>query len=45
MQKEFKEMKKLDASGCAKHEMYNKVAEKYGCSKGQFEKLYASHCG
>ena len=39
------EMKKLDASGCAKHEMYNKVAEKYGCSKGQFEKLYASNCG
>ena len=27
------------------HEMYNKVAEKYGCSKGQFEKLYASNCG
>jgi hypothetical protein len=40
-----KEMKKLDASGCAKHEMYTKVAEKYGCSKGQFEKLYASNCG
>ncbi len=39
------EMKKLNASGCAKHEMYNKVAEKYGCSKGQFEKLYASNCG
>lgn len=39
------EMKKLDASGCAKHEMYNKVAEKYGCSKANFEKLYASHCG
>ena len=40
-----KEMMKLNASGCAKHEMYNKVAEKYGCSKGKFEKLYASHCG
>ena len=40
-----KEMMKLNASGCAKHEMYNKVAEKYGCTKGQFEKLYASHCG
>ena len=39
------EMKKLKASGCAKHEMYNKVSEKYGCSKGKFEKLYASHCG
>tara|TARA_B100001248_G_scaffold126849_1_gene95076 strand:+ start:3942 stop:4898 length:957 start_codon:yes stop_codon:yes gene_type:complete len=39
------EMKKLKASGCAKHEMYDKVAEKYGCSKGQFEKLYASNCG
>ena len=39
------EMKKLKASGCAKHEMYTKVAEKYGCSKGQFEKLYASNCG
>ena len=39
------EMVKLNASGCAKHEMYNKVAEKYGCSKSQFEKLYASSCG
>ena len=39
------EMKKLKASGCAKHEMYNKVSEKYGCSKGKFEKLYAGHCG
>ena len=39
-----KEMMKLNASGCAKHEMYNKVAEKYGCSKGKFEKLYAAHC-
>lgn len=39
------EMKKLKASGCAKHEMYDKVAEKYGCGKSQFEKLYASHCG
>ena len=39
------EMKKLKASGCAKHEMFNKVAEKYGCSKKNFEKLYASHCG
>tara|TARA_B100000214_G_scaffold58548_1_gene37890 strand:- start:5821 stop:6840 length:1020 start_codon:yes stop_codon:yes gene_type:complete len=40
-----KEMKKLDASGCAKHEMFDKVAEKYGCSKANFEKLYASNCG
>ena len=38
------EMKKLNASGCAKMEMYKKVHEKYGCSKGKFEKLYASHC-
>lgn len=38
------EMQKLNASGCAKKEMYDKVAEKYGCSKGQFEKLYAAHC-
>jgi hypothetical protein len=40
-----KEMMKLDASGCAKHEMYQKVGEKYGCSKANFEKLYASSCG
>lgn len=40
-----KEMMKLNASGCAKMEMYKKVSEKYGCSKGKFEKLYASHCG
>tara|TARA_B100000963_G_scaffold49232_1_gene37440 strand:+ start:7076 stop:7834 length:759 start_codon:yes stop_codon:yes gene_type:complete len=39
------EMKKLKASGCAKHEMYDKVAEKYGCGKSQFEKLFAAHCG
>jgi hypothetical protein len=38
------EMKKLNASGCAKMEMYKKVHEKYGCSKQKFEKLYASHC-
>tara|TARA_Y100000022_G_scaffold191432_1_gene192559 strand:+ start:134 stop:844 length:711 start_codon:yes stop_codon:yes gene_type:complete len=38
------EMKKLKASGCAKHEMYDKVAEKYGCGKSQFEKLFAAHC-
>ena len=38
------EMKKLNASGCAKMEMYKKVHEKYGCSKGKFEKLYASNC-
>ena len=40
-----KEMMKLNASGCAKMEMYKKVSEKYGCSKGKFEKLYASNCG
>ena len=40
-----KEMMKLNASGCAKNEMYNKVSEKYGCSKSKFEKLYASNCG
>lgn len=40
-----KEMMKLNQSGCAKHEMYQKVGEKYGCSKANFEKLYASHCG
>ena len=39
------EMKKLNASSCTKTEMYKKVHEKYGCSKGKFEKLYASHCG
>jgi len=38
------EMKKLDASGCAKHEMYEKMKKKYGCDKGTFEKLYASSC-
>ena len=40
-----KEMKKLDASGCSKNEMFQKVGEKYGCSKANFEKLYAGHCG
>ena len=40
-----KEMKKLYASGCAKNEMYKKLADGYGCSKSKFEKLYASNCG
>lgn len=39
------EMKKLKASGCSKTEMFDKVSEKYGCGKGQFEKLFAAHCG
>jgi len=39
------EMKKLKASGCSKTEMFDKVAEKYGCGKGDFEKLFAAHCG
>jgi len=39
-----REMKKLYASNCAKNEMYNKVHEKYGCSKEQFESLYAQYC-
>ena len=40
-----KEMKKLYASGCTKAENYKKCKEGYGCSRGQFEKLYASNCG
>ena len=39
------EMKKLHASACSKVEMYAKMKEKYGCSKGKFEGLYASNCG
>ena len=39
------EMKKLYASGCAKHEMFKKVQDEYGCDKGKFEKLFAAHCG
>lgn len=39
-----KEMKKLHASACAKTEMYNKVHEKYGCTKEKFEALYAQYC-
>jgi len=39
-----REMKKLYASNCAKNEMYNKVQEKYGCSKEKFESLYAQYC-
>ena len=39
------EMKKLKASGCAKHEMFKKVKDDYGCSKKNFEKLYDAHCG
>ena len=38
------EMKKLKASGCTKEEIKDKVTEKYGCGKEQFEKLYASNC-
>ncbi len=37
------DMKKLNAS-CSKTEMYGKMKEKYGCSKGKFEGLYASYC-
>ena len=37
------DMKKLNAS-CSKTEMYGKMREKYGCSKGKFEGLYASYC-
>ena len=29
------EMKKLYASGCAKHEMFKKVQDEYGCDKGK----------
>lgn len=38
------EMQKLYASKCSKNEMYNKVSEKYGCSKSKFEALYAQYC-
>jgi len=38
------DMMKLHASGCSKHEMYEKIKEKYGCSKSTFEGLYASNC-
>ena len=40
-----KEMQKLYASGCAKHEMYEKIKEKYGCSEAKFNELYAQYCG
>ena len=36
------EMKKLYASGCAKHEMFKKVQDEYGCDKGKF-KNYLFH--
>jgi len=39
------EMKKLNASGCTKTEMFKKVQDGYGCDKGKFEKLFAAHCG
>lgn len=39
------EMKKLNASGCTKTEMFQKVQDGYGCDKGKFEKLFAAHCG
>lgn len=39
------EMKKLYASGCTKTEMFKKVQDGYGCDKGNFEKLFAAHCG
>jgi len=38
-------MKKLNASGCSKNEMYKKINAEYGCGKEKFEKLYASSCG
>ena len=38
-------MKKLHASGCAKHEMFQKINSEYGCNKETFNKLYASNCG
>lgn len=38
-------MKKLHASGCAKHEMFQKINSEYGCNKETFDKLYASNCG
>jgi len=39
-----REMKKLHAAACAKNEMYKRCNEKYGCSKGKFEALYAQYC-
>jgi len=39
-----REMKKLYASSCSKNEMYKRCNEKYGCSKGKFEALYAQYC-
>lgn len=39
-----REMKKLYASNCAKNEMYEKVHEKYGCTREKFESLYAQYC-
>jgi len=39
------EMKKLNASGCTKTEMFQKVQDGYGCDKDKFEKLFAAHCG
>lgn len=38
------DMVKLHASGCSKNKMYEKIKEKYGCSKSTFEGLYASNC-
>lgn len=38
-------MKKLNASGCSKNEMYKKINAEYECGKEKFEKLYASSCG
>ena len=40
-----KEMKKLYASGCTKEDMFKKVHKSHGCPKGDFEKLFAAHCG
>ena len=34
------EMKKLNASGCTKTEMFKKVQDGYGCDKGKFAKLF-----
>lgn len=39
-----KEMQKLHASSCTKREMFDKVAEKYGCSESKFNELYAQYC-
>lgn len=39
-----REMKKLHAANCSKNEVYTKCNEKYGCSKEQFESLYAQYC-